>query len=57
MQVLNKSQLAQVSGGATKPKDPALGLFPQTGFALVDNIHKMEWKIYGNALFGWLIKK
>lgn len=56
MQILNKSEVSQVSGGATA-KDPALGLFPQTGFKLIDDIHKMEWALYGKFLFGWLIKK
>jgi hypothetical protein len=55
MKTLNHKEVAQVSGGATA-KDPALGLFPQTGFKLLDNIHKFEWAIYGKALFGWLIK-
>lgn len=56
MKVLNKVEIAQVAGGATAPKDPALGLFPQTGIAFIDNIHKAEWSIYGKALFGWLVK-
>jgi hypothetical protein len=56
MKVLNNEQVKSVSGGAAA-KDPALGLFPQTGIKLIDNIHKMEWKLYGKPLFGWLIKK
>jgi hypothetical protein len=57
MQILNAQQAKQVSGAATTPKDPALGLFPQTGIKLIDNIHKAEWALYGKPLFGWLIKK
>ncbi|MFT3858407.1 MAG: hypothetical protein QM742_13220 [Aquabacterium sp.] len=55
MKVLNQTQVEQVSGGATE-KDPALGLFPQTGIKLIDDIHKMEWALYGKLLFGWLVK-
>lgn len=55
MKVLNHTQVQQVSGGATA-KDPALGLFPQTGIKLIDDIHKMEWALYGKLLFGWLVK-
>ncbi len=53
MKTLNQKEIAQVAGGA---KDPALGLFPQTGIKLIDNIHKMEWSLYGKFLFGWLVK-
>ncbi len=55
MKTLNQKEIAQVAGGAEK--DPALGLFPQTGIKLIDDIHKMEWALYGRFLFGWLIKK
>ncbi len=55
MQVLNAQQVKQVAGAATA-KDPALGLFPQTGIKLIDDIHKMEWALYGKFLFGWLVK-
>ncbi len=54
MKLLNQTQVQQVSGGAEK--DPSLGLFPQTGFKLIDDIHRMEWALYGKFLFGWLIK-
>ncbi len=56
MKTLNQKEISQVAGGATA-KDPALGLFPQTGFKLIDDIHKMEWALYGKFLFGWLVKK
>ena len=56
MQVLNAQQVKQVAGAATTAKDPALGLFPQTGIKLIDDIHKMEWATYGKLLFGWLVK-
>jgi len=56
MQVLNANQIKQVAGAATTPKDPALGLFPQTGIKLIDDIHKGEWALYGKVLFGWLVK-
>lgn len=55
MKMLSKTQISHVSGGATA-KDPALGLFPQTGIKLIDDIHKMEWALYGKLLFGWLVK-
>lgn len=54
MKVLNQTQVSQVSGGAEK--DPTLGLFPTTGIKLIDDIHRMEWNLYGKFLFGWLIK-
>lgn len=48
MKTLNQQQIAQVSGGAL---DPVLGLFPKTGIKIIDQIHAMEWKIYGRPLY------
>ncbi len=48
MKTLNQAEIKQVAGAAL---DPELGLFPKTGFALVDNIHKGEWKLYGRPLY------
>lgn len=48
MYTLNRKQAEQVAGAAL---DPQLGLFPKTGIAIIDNIHKAEWKIYGRPLY------
>lgn len=48
MKTLNSSEIEQVSGAAL---DPELGIFKPTGFALIDNIHKMEWNTYGRPLY------
>ncbi|TBO31402.1 hypothetical protein EYS42_09205 [Aquabacterium lacunae] len=48
MQTLNQDQIKQVAGAAL---DPELGLFNRTGIALIDNIHKQEWKLYGRPLY------
>jgi hypothetical protein len=48
MKNLSQHEIAQVAGGAL---DPELGLFPKTGIAFIDNIHKAEWKLYGKALY------
>lgn len=48
MKTLNPQEISQVSGGAI---GDALGLFPKTGIALVDEIHKMEWSLYGKPLY------
>jgi hypothetical protein len=48
MKILNAQEIKQVSGGAL---DPELGLFKRTGIALVDAIHKNEWKTYGRPLY------
>lgn len=48
MKTLNQAEIKQVAGAAL---DPELGLFKPTGIALIDNIHKQEWKLYGRPLY------
>jgi hypothetical protein len=48
MKTLSKQDISKVSGGALGDD---LGLFPKTGIKLIDDIHKMEWKLYGKPLY------
>lgn len=50
MQTLNQQEIDLVSGGAWT-LDPELGLFPRTGFTILDNIHANEWNTYGKYLY------